>query len=160
MLIYQLWKVCSFTLCRMYSDGQYNDDLGDVHLSNTILLIILTMETHYICSFAIWQLVVQYFFNEGINGAGVYFTGLFTRWYWNNFIAALSGAAIYADYPLTSSPWHLFSVAGHYTATFGVENSIFINIPVAESIHIDKNPSSQSSIVHIPQQFNFLEQMK
>ncbi|XP_065915674.1 uncharacterized protein [Dysidea avara] len=151
-------------------DDEYNDPLGNVHLSHTNFTDNFENENTLYLQFCNLTVYGTVFFqdNEGISGAGIYFTDFSqvllsdgVEIVFSDNVAALGGAAIYADYPLSSAPWSLFSIAGHYTATFlnnqahGVGNSIFINIPVAESKYINKNPSSQSSIVYIPQHFNF-----
>jgi len=108
--------------------------------------------------------------NAATKGGGIYFANfseaLLDHKSEMEFIdntATLGGGAIYAEYPTTQeyTVWLLFYTTGKYTAIFinnyanAAGNSIYFNIPPVDRYDIDRNASSDHSIVYVPNQFNY-----
>ena len=106
--------------------------------------------------------------NAAKRGAGMYFTNYSYAILSNNAdieftrnVAALGGGAIYAVHPPPdyTEPWLLFNSNPRKSVTFinnaatEAGNSIYFNIPT--DVTINRQPSSASSIMHIPSQFNY-----
>ena len=161
----------------IWYDNDNSRPLGDAHLSSTIFASNTDNDnTLYLsyCNLTISK-KVSFRNNAAIKGAGSYFTNFSNAVIdthadveFTGNIAALGGGAIYAEFPSFPTPsyckiypWFLFYTTGDYTAIFtnnhayAAGNSIFLSIPSDATSCINKNPSSNDSLIYIPSQFNY-----
>ena len=154
-------------LAYVYNSGY----LGNVQLSDTNFTENLdnenTLYIYYSNLFIYNKVVFQD--NAATKGAGIYFTQNSSAVLYDhvemtfiNNVAALSGGAIFADYPSSSStcpPWVLFYTNGKHSVEFknnyanSAGNSIYFNIP--GECDIETNLSSENSIMYVPKKFTY-----
>ena len=165
----------------MYDVDETNPPLGEVQLSSTTFANNIDNDNTlylYYCNLSVSNKII-FKDNSAIKGAGIYLANYSITMLQSHvdmeFVdntAALGGGAIYVEYRYPGKPescqyvfrkypWLVFYAANEYTARFinnrahAAGNSIFVSIPKDYAKCINRNSSSNNSLLYIPSHFKY-----